>query len=1478
MGAGVSKYGSQSQLSPESSHIPGAGLGLMANTAAPVIITTGLTPGGHGYSGEDPVTKIRYRPTMTKLNDAILNYLSASAAKPVVWTGGEDALAWEVRRHAETCKRAATPVRGRESIQGQLVSFMVKFSGTDQGIETCLMVGVSGIGKSTLMARAVIEAANQLKSMRATMLVRVVGATPYSHTALSICTSLALQAGKLPPQSYTDIPRCLRSIVLSATEDNPLILAIDGLDQLQDDLDQELRWLIPVLTEMKNPFVRVVLSTVPHPYCVSDLALQRSLLTLTRVVVPSLKTGPGGEAEALLDSIVASRKLPPLNQLQRQKVAEAFITADEDFGGVTPLWVHLLVDAEMYGAPNAAGGTETRVLPASAQECFDVCLDFMETAGNKSNEVILILSLITAARVGLTTDELVLAVGSTTATSMKQLLEQVRSAPGGWLLRAPDDLSTRWLWAHRLARDVAGYRYLAVMDRNGWDGYRDVMDKNIKKNILTTSDISMILNAHEDFRKACDGLADVLSVQGGGAAGGARRGAQVNVLAPRGNVKGSTAESGWTERAVRELPRAWAVAGKWNEVSKLVKNSTFMEAMCQVFGGAFGACKELKMVRRCAESARADSSVLIRLDTVIAFFLRHRRLLDMAFAERLHETVLLQFSRPHTNRTKPDHEDDPVAVMIENFRKRSREEGIQKLRDNGFWVFSNRRAEKEEVDVCCYDVDNIIPPTSVASNQVNRFTTSLDGTFVVALVGQLEIRVFDGFALREKWSEFSSLEITALAVSNDSMFVATATGASIYVYDTRYGTILSVLEQAQHGKAEGPLLASCLAFGNDGSLLASDHVGRLHQWHLREEDSYATVIEHRDNNPSRPFMEPKPKTRPGGRGGHTRRQTFRDTDETERHEIGPNYILSPDGATVAWYGPTSPSKSIFEVAVYSLSLIPKREDLSSLWRYDSLKEFLAVEFSVSGMYLFTVTEMVIACSGSTTGKILWRVISNEACVRGVYLGSTMKASTGTTSSRMKIHLHPDDMIVSARSLRHSSGANAHRQLPKTLIVSTKLVAFTSPHQDYVALNGSACLFGPPPSLYPLPEHFEPDIVVTDKKKSLSAIICGNQLMIIPSSSWRGREGPPQPLNHSHAILAAAMVPFGLSGLTLLVYDVASRLSLLDPYSDTLTPLWTLPISEEPASLTPDQHVAFILFLEPKRDHPERFLLITKGGRITRHVMYNGSQDLLITPQAFDTTITPYDTIKNFVSLESYEIPLCGEQEKSQIPVVTCAVVSPDSQWVIIGDSNGSIRLIPILEPTLLPASSSTELNSPVSPGSPLSSPTSPTSPLLSPTSPTSPITNFAQIQLPTSPTSATSPQFPNPNQQPGFQLPPPLNPLRIDGAHSTLGGGVQSLAWMSPQNPPETLHPDATSLLSGSMGGIEILSCGTGGMVFVWRIKDRVASVIGAIDIGCAAHALDLVPIYGAEGDSNAQLEYRVLVGGADGVVREYGLHRHDGL
>ncbi len=179
--------------------------------------------------------------------------------------------------------------------------------------------GESGSGKSALMARAVAQAREAYPSAR--IVERFIGATPGSSDGRALLESLCKEITEHYGEDEQSVPAEYQKLVKDfqkrlelATQDKPLIIFLDALDQLSDNEHaRNLAWLPDKLP----PQVHVIVSTLPGE-CLSHLEQMLPADNLLK-----LDQMTSSEGDELLDLWLADAKRR-LGPAQREVVLKEF--------------------------------------------------------------------------------------------------------------------------------------------------------------------------------------------------------------------------------------------------------------------------------------------------------------------------------------------------------------------------------------------------------------------------------------------------------------------------------------------------------------------------------------------------------------------------------------------------------------------------------------------------------------------------------------------------------------------------------------------------------------------------------------------------------------------------------------------------------------------------------------------------------------------------------------------------------------------------------------------------------------------------------------------------------------------------------------------------------------------------------------------------------------------------------------------------
>jgi len=310
----------------------------------------------------------------------------------------EPALSAEIREHLAFAEERRRFFVGREDILGEISDYI-----DGEATGPLAIVGEGGSGKSALMA----EAARRIgqPATEEVFVVRFVGATPGSSEGRflleGLCREIALRYGADPgeiPTEYQELAPKLAEQMNMASQEQPLVLLVDSLDQLSDPA-LGLSWIPSPLP----PHVRMVVSTRPEE--VRDRLEHRGANFLELGPLPR----ENGEEllQAWLASARPSRRLQPH---QRDAVLDAFAESDGN-----PLYLKLAAEeARQWPAWAAVGGDSPTDVPTKplAKGVREIIRDNLlgRLAHDDNHGPVLVsraVGYLAASRYGLAEDELI---------------------------------------------------------------------------------------------------------------------------------------------------------------------------------------------------------------------------------------------------------------------------------------------------------------------------------------------------------------------------------------------------------------------------------------------------------------------------------------------------------------------------------------------------------------------------------------------------------------------------------------------------------------------------------------------------------------------------------------------------------------------------------------------------------------------------------------------------------------------------------------------------------------------------------------------------------------------------------------------------------------------------------------------------------------------------------------------------------------
>lgn len=324
---------------------------------------------------------------LARLNDDVYAALAGAIERELERLDELDPLEVERQAHDRFASDRCAHLIGRSDLLARITARL------HESNQPLVVWGVAGSGKSAVLAEAAGAVGGE--QPQPVVICRFVGATPSSALGPALLRGIWAEIDRVYGATHGAAPGD-DALLLSrfpeklqcATAERPLLLCVDGIDQLPaHDPVRRLTWLPDYL----SPHVRVAVSTRPGP----ELDRLRGRLGEDQLVeVPGLSIDDGAALVARWLA-VAGRTLQP-------EQSELVLSAFEASGGL-PL--HLRLAAEearlwpSWHCPEA--------LPTNIPSLIEVL--FARLAGEEAHGAVLVgraLGLLAASRDGLTEDEL----------------------------------------------------------------------------------------------------------------------------------------------------------------------------------------------------------------------------------------------------------------------------------------------------------------------------------------------------------------------------------------------------------------------------------------------------------------------------------------------------------------------------------------------------------------------------------------------------------------------------------------------------------------------------------------------------------------------------------------------------------------------------------------------------------------------------------------------------------------------------------------------------------------------------------------------------------------------------------------------------------------------------------------------------------------------------------------------------------------
>ncbi|KAJ8383073.1 hypothetical protein SKAU_G00038510 [Synaphobranchus kaupii] len=254
-----------------------------------------------------------------------------------------------------------------------------------------LLLGDVGWGKSTTMARAAVLASDWIPG-DVKVLVRFVSLTGDSRNVRLLLQSLCFQMAEVYANHVSlseDLPQLVSeffSLMELVTEDGPVVMVLDGVDELSEEHSSDLSWLLRPF----SPHVRLILSASSDSACANMLqkSLQPSVVSLSPLSLENITEGLEQRLE---------RDRRRLQAWQRELLLQACVSCP------SPLYMDTAYAESRLWSSFAPRGSLS--LPANLSQLYRQVLTRLERA-HGDQLVRRAASLITLSRNGITEEEL----------------------------------------------------------------------------------------------------------------------------------------------------------------------------------------------------------------------------------------------------------------------------------------------------------------------------------------------------------------------------------------------------------------------------------------------------------------------------------------------------------------------------------------------------------------------------------------------------------------------------------------------------------------------------------------------------------------------------------------------------------------------------------------------------------------------------------------------------------------------------------------------------------------------------------------------------------------------------------------------------------------------------------------------------------------------------------------------------------------
>ncbi|KAL5016270.1 hypothetical protein ScPMuIL_005859 [Solemya velum] len=272
-------------------------------------------------NGIDPKMNEKHRAYLTKFSndlEAKLTSMIDDAFREKSKAKINHPVFTEVLQHVQFCQSKCQDFYGRSATLKKIQDYI-----KSDNVRVLVVHGKSGCGKTSILAMAAKQCWKWLGG-KATIVFRFLGTTPRSSEIRPLLGSLTHQINKvhrqisLLPDSMKELTAVFHKSLKLATKEQPLVLILDSLDQLDvSDGAHQLAWIPRKLP----PNVKLVVSTLPES--MYEILPKLKTIVADKTNFLSVPVLPDSDVTVIVDKWLLSRQRA-LTSSQRTKLLASF--------------------------------------------------------------------------------------------------------------------------------------------------------------------------------------------------------------------------------------------------------------------------------------------------------------------------------------------------------------------------------------------------------------------------------------------------------------------------------------------------------------------------------------------------------------------------------------------------------------------------------------------------------------------------------------------------------------------------------------------------------------------------------------------------------------------------------------------------------------------------------------------------------------------------------------------------------------------------------------------------------------------------------------------------------------------------------------------------------------------------------------------------------------------------------------------------